>query len=173
VICGGYEQNAYRADWHLLGTGERARSAPKGDTVLTAELDVSDLVGEKEHGYVFAQPSNGWTDMRILPDPLDPRLDMFDGGRRIAVGRWERWVARGASVNREAHLVVRSAPESPARVRVRVNGEDIGQLEFVRTGGWVEELVSIPAQSVTSPMTIELVNEGPGDFVDFHEWLSQ
>jgi hypothetical protein len=173
VICGGYEHVVYRADWHLLGTGDHMRGVPEGDSRPHAQLDVADLVSEQLNGYVFERPQNGWTDMRVLPDPTDPRRDMFDAGRRIAVGKREAWVARGAAPGRPAHLVVRTAPESKTRVRVRLDGEDAGFLDLERAEEWVEAVLPIPADRVRPSMRIELVNEGPGDFVDFHEWLTQ
>jgi hypothetical protein len=173
VICGGYEHVVYRADWHVLGSGDRIRALPQGETRPRAELDVADLVSEKANGYSFDHPSNGWTDMRILPDPNDLQHDMFDGGRRIAVGKGEAWTAKGQTRGTAAHLVVRTAPESATHVRVRINGDDAGVIALDRTLGWVESAVAIPAGRVTAQMRIELVNDGPGDFVDYHEWLTQ
>lgn len=172
VICGGYEHVVYRADWRVLGTGDRIRSVPEGEAPY-ARLDVADLVSEQANGYVFERPSNGWTDMRLLADPTDPRHDMFDAGRRIAVGKWASWIARGLTPGQAAHLVVRTAPESSTRVRVRINRVDAGFLDLERTDGWVEASLAIPADRVAAEMRIELTNEGPGDFVDFHEWLTQ
>ena len=173
VICGGYEHVVYKADWHVLGTGDRIRAIPAGDSQVRAHLDVGDLVSEKQNGYTFDHPSNGWTDMRILPDPADPRRDMFDGGRRIAVARSERFIARGLTPGAPAHLVVRAAPDSKTRVHVRIQGADAGTLELERTGGWIEVPLAIPGERVSEAMVVELTNEGPGDFVDFHEWLTQ
>ena len=173
VICGGYEHVVYRADWHILGTGDRIRSIPAGDSLVRAQLDVADLVSEQRAGYAFDRPANGWTDMRILPDPLDPKQDLFDAGRRIAVTRREHFVARGLTPGMPAHLVVRVAPESKTHVRVTINGQATTGFDFERTDSWTEAPLAIPAALVTEAMVIELTNEGPGDFVDFHEWLTQ
>jgi hypothetical protein len=173
VICGGYEHVVYRADWHVLGTGDHIRSMPPNDTRPRAQVDVADLVSEQLNGYEFDHPSNGWTDMRVLPDTADPRRDMFDGGRRIAVGKSESWVAREVVFGAPAHLVVRTAPESSTRVRVRAGGVDVGTLDLERTAGWIEVPLAIPAERIGTSVHIQLTNEGPGDFVDFHEWLTQ
>ncbi len=114
--------------------------------------------------------------MRILPDPADPKQDMFDAGRRIAVTRSESFVARGLTPGAAAHLVVRAAPESKTRVRVRLDGAEVGVLDLevtAPTAGWVEMPLSIPKERVTGEMHFQLINEGPGDFVDFHDWLTQ
>lgn len=173
VICGGYEHVVYRADWHLLDTGAKLRQLPRGDAAVRVEIDVGDLVSEAEHGYVFEHPSNGWTDMRVLPDPADDKKDLFDAGRRIAVGKREWFVVRGARPGTAGHLVVRTAPESTTRVRVRVGGADVGAFELARTGGWVEPAIAVPAERMTPDAVVELLNEGPGDFVDFHAWVTQ
>ncbi|MBX3190307.1 MAG: hypothetical protein KF819_25130 [Labilithrix sp.] len=173
VICGGYEHIVYRADWRLLGSGERIRNLPAGSTRIRAELDVADLVSEHAHGYAFERPSNGWTEMRILADPVDPKRDLFDGGRRIAVGKSEGWIARGAAKGAPAHLVVRTAPESATHVRVKVGGTEIGSFDLQRTLGWIEVDVPIPPERVDDEMRLELINDGPGDFVDYHQWLTQ
>jgi hypothetical protein len=173
VICGGYEHVVYRADWHVLGTGDRIRNLPPTDARPHAALDVADLVSEQANAYVFDRPSNGWTDMRVLPDPADAQHDMFDAGRRIAVGRSEAWIARGLTFGAPAHLVIRSAPESKTRVHVRIGGADAGVIDLERTQGWVEAVLPIDASLVRTSIRIELTNEGPGDFVDFHEWVTQ
>lgn len=178
VICGGYEQNVYLADWHTLGRGDKPRLPAPNGTTVRAEIDVADLVSEKENGYDFDKPSNGWTDMRILPDPSDPSVDMFDGGRRIAVGRSERFVVRDIEAGRAAYLAIRSAPESTTHVRVFVDGADVGTFTFERAtatsaGSWRETLVTLPGANVHPDMRVELRNEGPGDFLDYHAWILQ
>ena len=173
VICGGYEHVAYRADWRLLGTGERLRALPAGDRRVVDTLDVADLVSEKEHRYVFPHPAGGWADMRILADPADETRDMFDGGRRIGGGRAERFVMRGATPGAPAHLVFRTAPEADTKVRLRIDGADAARFSLERHEGWVEIAVAIPSGMVKDPMDVEVVVDGPADFVDFHAWLTQ
>jgi len=172
VICGGYEKIVYKADWSLLNTGSRIRRLPKGEKVRV-DVDVADLVSEAENGYVFDAPANGWTDMRVLPDPDDSHCGMFDAGRRIAASRFERFFARGLVPLRVAHLVVRTAPESKTTVRVALDGFDVGTLGLERTGGWVEKVLELPANRISGTMNVLLTNEGPGDFVDFHTWVTQ
>lgn len=180
VICGGYEHIVYKANWRLLGTGDEMRWRPpigwneRPPERVSVEVDVADLVSEKEHGYRFERPSNGWTEMRVLPDPSDRRRDMFDAGRRIAVGRREWFDARGLTPGKGAHLVIRTAQESATRVRIRVDDHDLGVVALERTGGWEETGVSIQGEHLgRGEIHVELTNEGPGDFVDYHLWLTQ
>lgn len=180
VICGGYEHVVYQANWRLLNSGDQMRWEPptgwEGRTLerVRQEIDVADLVSEKASGYRFEQPSNGWTDMRVLPDPADPRRDMFDSGRRIAVGKREWFDARGLIMGKRIHLVVRTAQEAATTVRVRVEGRDAGTIDLQRTNGWEETGHLIADEFVTrNNVRIELTNEGPGDFLDYHLWITQ
>lgn len=179
VICGGYEHVVYRANWSLLNTGDQLRWQPPKDwsgapaPKLRISVDVADLVSEKNAGYRFEQPSNGWTDMRILPDPADAQKDLFDGGRRIAVGKHESFEAKGLVLGKRAVLVVRVAPENTTHVRVRIDGADAGTITLERGAGWEEKPFELPEGLVTDRMRVELGNEGPGDFVDFHAWILQ
>jgi hypothetical protein len=112
--------------------------------------------------------------MRILPDPADPRRDMFDGGRRIAVGKAESFDARGLALGKRIRLVLRTAQEASTKVRVRVDGRDAGTLDLARKDAWEEVAHLIPPELVTSgSVRIELTNEGPGDFLDYHAWITQ
>ena len=173
VICGGYEHIVYRADWHILGTGQQIRFMPKGTRKLRAEIDVGDLVSEERNEYTFSRPGNGFTEMKILPDPADTRQDMFDGGRRIAVGARESFVIRSLSTNTAYQLVVRTAPEKKTTVRVYVNGRPNGVLAIEQTESWIEPSIAIDPANIGTDSRIELVNDGPGDFVDYHAWLTQ
>jgi hypothetical protein len=172
VICGGYEDVLYRADWHLLGSGENARSIPLGVRVRDA-VDIADLLSEADHDYHFNAPASGWTDMKILPDPADERRDMLDGGRMLRPGSAERMHLGGLDPGRNAWLVVRSAPSSDADVVVRVAGANIATLHWTAGEAWVEESVEIPGARVTREIDVELANSGPTEFVDFHVWVAE
>lgn len=173
VICGGYEHVVYRADWHVLGTGSQPRGFDKGLEVRD-EVDVGDLVSEKKHDYVFTRPQNGWTDMKILPDPWNERRDMFDGGRRIGAGKSERFMIRRAILGRKGTLLFRTAPDGKSKMRVVLDGQELASESFVPHNGWVERLVEVPKERVRGEnLTVEVFSEGPGDWVDYHVWFAQ
>jgi hypothetical protein len=172
VICGGYEDVVYRADWHLLGTGNDPRKAPQGEAVRD-ELDVADILSEKRHAYASAQPQGGYSELKVLAEPADATLDMLDGGRRMMGGQQERFVLRKLDPNRVAHLVVRSAPEHASSVRVSVDGVEVARVSFEASEAWVEEVVAIPAAQVKETIAVTLLNDGPGDFLDYHVWITQ
>ena len=172
VICGGYEDVIYRADWHLLNTGNEPREAPQGEAVRDA-VDVADVLSERRHSYVFPHPAGGWTEMKILADPADPTKDLLDGGRRYERGHDERFVLRKLEAKEPAHLVLRTAPEKATTVRVTVDGAEIARLALAQSDAWVERVVEIPAPKVDDAIDVTLVNDGPGDFIDYHAWATQ
>ncbi len=173
VICGGYEHVVYRADWHVLGTGNLPRGFDKG-LEIRDEIDVADLVSEKQHDYAFTQPQNGWTEMKILSDPWDVRRDMFDAGRRIGAKKSERFTVHRAILGRAGALLFRTVPDGSASIVVRVEGEELARETFKHTSAWVERVIEVPARLVTKEhLKIEVLSTGPGDWVDYHVWFAQ
>jgi hypothetical protein len=130
-------------------------------------------MSEKVSEYAFDHPNNGWTEMRVLPDPDDAHHDMFDGGRRIALDRSESFAVHGLVLGRPAHVVVRTAQENKTRVRIRIDGQDAGTFELDATGGWADNVTVLPGDLVRGSIRVSLTNEGPGDFVDYHVWITQ
>lgn len=172
VICGGYEDVVYLADWHLLRTGEMTRSVPPGLTVRDS-VDVADLVSEAAHAYRFAAPASGFTELKVLPDPVVPSMDVLDGGRELKPGTTESMRLSGLTAGQDAALVLRSAPVDAATIHVRVNGEVLPEVLLEHRDGWAEPVVSIPARLVRASLEVEITNDGPGDFVDYHAWAAQ
>jgi len=172
VICGGYEDVVYLADWHLLGTGEEARKVPAGLTVRDT-VDIADLVSEKAHRYAFAAPESGFTALRVLPDPADPQSDLMDGGRELRPRATESMRFEGLTPGQDAVIVLRTAAVEETTIHLRVNGEPLPSLRIERHDGWAEPLIRVPAPLVRARLDVEVVNDGPSDFVDFHAWVAQ
>jgi hypothetical protein len=174
VICGGYEDVVYLADWHLLGTGDAARGIPRGLTVRDS-VDIADLVSEGAHHYAFGAPGSGsgYTDLKVLADPADPDKDMMDGGRNVAPGGPESMRFTGLAEGHDATLVLRAAPVADAHLHVVVNGEALPPLVIERRDAWIEPRVVIPARLVRDPLDVTIVNDGPGLFIDYHAWVAQ
>ena len=170
VICGGYEDVLYEADWSVLGTGDAPRAAHRGRVV--DHIDFADLVSERRHRYAMPK-GGGWTDMKILADPADEREDMFDAGRHIGKGLSERFTLWAADPNKPAELLLRGAPWEEAAVIVRVGGVEVGRVDWRPGEAWVERTVALPAGVVAAALDVELACQGPGDCVHFHAWLAQ
>ncbi len=169
VICGGYEDVLYRADWHVLGTGD----LPRVDIgTLRDTIDFADLISEREHLYTYSRGS-GWTDMKILPDLADARLDVFDGGRILYPNASEHFVLRGLDAGHHALFAFRTAPAGATKFRIRVAGADIASIALEPIEGWDERVVEIPAGRVTSTIDVEIANDGAGELPLFHAWVGQ
>ncbi len=171
VICGGYEDVIFLADWHLLGTGEAPRAVAPSH--VRDSVDVADLVSEKAHQYVFPHPAGGWTDMKVLPDPADSYADLFDAGRRTGAGRRESMRLSDLAPRAAARLVVRSAPDAKTAVSVSVGSRVIGVLAFEPRDAWDERVIDLPADAVDSAIDVAFDVIGPGDFVNYHVWITQ
>jgi len=172
VICGGYEDVVYLADWHLLRTGEAARGVPAGMTVKDT-VDVADLVSEKQHHYVFAAPHSGFTDLKILADPADATRDLLDGGRELKPGFEESMHFSGLVPGQDAAVVLRAAPVDATTIHLRVSGQALPPLAVAHTDAWIEPVFRVPARLVSSTLDVAVINEGPNDFVDYHVWVAQ
>jgi hypothetical protein len=165
VICGGYEKVVYRADWHGLGRGAQPTTLAPGERVVD-ELDVADLVSEAEHRYEFPHPSAGFVEARLLSEPSEARLDMFDAGRRIPQGRAEKFrlaVAR----SRRTRLLARTAPEHDTEIEVAIGERPLGALRFARAEGWSEASIDLPLGE--GIVALKLTPK-KGDWVDHHVW---
>jgi hypothetical protein len=174
VICGGYEDVVYVADWHLLRTGEAARGVPTGLTVRDT-VDVADLVSEAAHRYTFGPPGSesGFTDLKILADPSDPDKDLMDGGRELAAGGAETMRFTGVTPGRDATILLRAAPVGSTSVHLVVNGQALPPLAFDHRDAWIEPSVVVPARLVRATLDVAVINDGPSTFVDYHAWVAQ
>jgi hypothetical protein len=130
-------------------------------------------VSEEDHDYRYDAPRSGFTDLKILPDPADARLDMLDGGRAVRPGSAERWRLGGLDAGRKAWLIVRGAPTASTDVVVRAQGQELETLHFATSEAWVERSVEIPEGRVASEMRFELENRGSEEFIDYHVWVAQ
>jgi hypothetical protein len=175
VVCGDFEHVLYRADWHLLGSGEFLESFPHGRTRIVDTLDFADIVNEKAHGYRFPSPHGGFTHLAILPHHAGAD-EIVDGGRRIRPTMEESFTLRGFTPHEPATLVLRVAPEGPTTIRVLVNGTPLPDEAFDRrTDHFVERPIELPAALVGATLRITLENRtaGPTDYVSYHLWATQ
>jgi hypothetical protein len=166
VICGADEKVLYEADWSALG--------PPGPTRPDAadELDVGDLVSEREHGYVL--PSHGgWIAGAVLRLPGGD-VRRFDAGRILPEGTRESFVAGPGATLAPASLVLRTDPGPPVRLRVgrERDGRSLGEVDVELParpeGAWFEHAVPLPDIAPGDRVTIEARE---GAWRGFHAWL--
>jgi hypothetical protein len=167
VICGGAEKVIFLADWRLLDTGAAPRSLHPGERIID-EVDVADLVSERAHRYAFPSPQGGWTDMRVLPDPAEPARDLWDAGRRIPLGRPERFELRGLPKGRPVRLLIRTISDRPAAIELAA-GRWSTRLALPAAEGWVEVAVTIPGEAVQGVLPVSITPR-EGEWVNYHMW---
>jgi hypothetical protein len=166
VICGGAEKVIYRADWSALDPSPEPRTT-KPSEVLVDELDVADLVSEKQHRYVFPHPAMGFVDFRVLADPIQPARDLFDAGRVIPPDQTETAVMRAPGAG--GRLVVRSVVGHRVTIQVHAAGGAVGRITLDPARGWTEASLDLPP-NLTPYFQLELT---PVDdtFFDCHVWI--
>jgi hypothetical protein len=168
VICGGSEKVIYRADWRALGSGDVPRTL-QSDEAISDELDIADLVSEREHRYEFPRPGAGFVDAKVLTDPADLRREMFDAGRRIPQGRSETFRLK-LTPGKNARLIARTAPEHDTEIEVKIDGEARGRWHFARADGWRETALEVRTEQASVEVTLTPLT---GDWVDHHVWAVQ
>jgi hypothetical protein len=167
VICGGAEKVLYRADWSALDPVGAPRSLVRGEGVVD-EVDVADLVSEKEHRYQFPRPQAGFVDFRVLSDPADRGRDLFDAGRVIPWHRVE--TMRLAAPMTHGRLVVRTVTSQPAKVEVRAGKRVLGTLSIrPDPRGWTEHAVALP-EGLGERIDLEL-EPIEGEWTNYHVWV--
>ncbi len=167
VICGGAEKVLYRADWSALDPVGAPRSLARGEGVVD-EVDVADLVSERDHGYAFPRPQAGFVELRVLSDPADRARDLFDAGRVIPEGRTES--LRLATPAGPGRLAVRTAAAHPARVEVRSAGKLLGTIAVEPDRrGWSEPSIALPAGQ-GDRVDLELTPV-EGEWTNYHVWV--
>jgi hypothetical protein len=167
VICGGASKVLYRADWSALEGSNRPRSLQRGEVVVD-ELDVADLVSERDHDYGSSLPRPGFVDFRVLADPAEPQAELFDAGRSIPAGQRER--ARLRMPARGGRLIARAARGPTVQsIAVRANGRELGRLAVPHGTGFYESSVALPP-GLPEKAELELAPEG-ADWMSFHVWI--
>ena len=169
VICGGAEKVIYRADWTPLEDRALPLDRRPGERVVD-ELDVADLVSEKQHRYEFPRPQAGFVGFSVLPDPRTRGRDLFDAGRVIPVGRSE--TAQVRVPRGPGRLVARTTMARPVTVEVRAGDQRLGELRFQGGRGWEEASVALPeGLPERVALTLTPTASESGAWTNHHVWI--
>jgi hypothetical protein len=169
VICGGSEKVIYRANWLALEPTSIPRSMGAGESIVD-EVDVADLISERDHDYRFPHPAAGYVEARVVPDPRHARREIFDAGRRIPGGRSEVFRVQLPADN-PVRLIARTIAERPLHVVVAMDGEPIGTLDFFSADRWQEAAIEIPRARVRPRVEISLTPAAGSDWANYHVWI--
>lgn len=163
VICGGLVKGLYRADWSTLeGVDPDAR-----DPNVIDELDVADVVSEREHGYVPPLPHGGYVtiDVKRLRD----RGARFDAGRVIPEGAQETFVVRKAPDDGHGFVVVR-VDDGADGLRLRTRTGDVPLiLAPLEVGSWRVARAEVRDLAKGDVLTLH----GGRTYVDHHVWITR
>jgi hypothetical protein len=174
VICGDYEHVLYKADWHLLGSGTYFETMPAGYTQQRDAVDLGDIVSEREHQFDWApRHASGWTQQRILPSATDPKREIWDAARRIAGKYSMHFTLKGLDAGKPAALIFRLAPEAVITMRITVNGMALASERPAVLARFQELVVPVPATQTTTPLRVDIANDGPADLSVFHVYVVQ
>lgn len=169
VICGGASKVVYQADWSALPAYDVPASLNRREKVV-AELDLADLVSEKETNAAFTGvPPH--VAMKMLPHPKDPARDLWDAGRPFPAGAAVVFSARDVTSMQSARLIVRIAPTAKGALRLQA-GPHLETIPFTPTGKWQELEFSVPASAVRDGLPLRVENL-EGELVLYHVWLVQ
>jgi hypothetical protein len=169
VICGAPSVVVYKASWDsLIGSGRPSHLA--AGARVTAEFDWADVTSEASASYERMPPSGGRVAVKVLPNPSDPKRDLFDAGRNTPEGTRERFTLSGIEPKQPLALVFRVAPVAARSVPVAIDGIPVGHLELPRTDGWAELVLGVPPVDRTS-IRVELGESGERVF--YHVWAVQ
>jgi hypothetical protein len=168
VICGGLSKVLYRPDWRVLDSSRRPAELADNERVVD-ELDVGDLVSEREHDYRISNRTSH-IEMRLLPDPARPAQDLWDAGRILPAGVSETFRLAPTRPGRSARLVFRLAPVRAGTIDVWIDDRLAGSVSYAAIDGWLEPVLEIPPSPRAEPSRVRLVST-TGERVMYHVWL--
>ncbi len=176
VILGAEEKVICKSDWSALeGAGK-----PKSYENAIDEIDIADLVSEREHHYLGPFPKGGWVIGDVRPSPISKKA-LFDGGRILPEGREEAFSLLNSVELGPATLILRTDDAGSAliRIEIRRNDECIESIEHpvlpgeramdTPSNGWIDMKISLSKQ-IQGGDSVHIYALR-GSFRHFHSWL--
>ena len=156
VMCGADSKVVYAAEWRGLGEVPGPTVAHSGWQVVD-DMDIADLVSEREHDYSVCRRHSGYVIMKLLPNPQNPAKDIFDAGRILFSGDTATFRVAWPRLDRPLRLVLRAAPHAPMTCQVADSRHRTQRVEFVATDGWVETTIDLDPspESANEQLTLQ------------------
>lgn len=168
VICGGSSKVIYAPKWRsLLHSSEPLALLPRFRIADT--LDVADVLSERAHQTTWSRPAQGYVGMKLLPDPRDRRVDLWDAGRLISTGMSLDFTLSGLKTDK-GQLLIRVAPPKAAVFELSVNNEASLMVSMSASDEWQE--LRVPLIGLRNPSTFSLrAKEGEAHI--YHIFLTE
>jgi len=169
VICAGAAKVLYRPDYSPFD-GSASPVGLEPAAAVIDEMDVADLVSERQHEYGWSLPGAGHVDMKLLPHPRHPARPLWDAGRIIPAGVTERVRLRSPRSGGPFALVFRLAPTHPLRLDVTV-GAWRGSLEVSASDSWQHPRLEVPRSAAVPERMDVTVRAEAAERVSYHLWV--
>jgi hypothetical protein len=170
VICGGLSKVLYATDFSAFDGSAWPTGLRPGERI-TDDIDVADLISEREQRYRLSAGTIGYVTMKLLADPREPRKGLWDAGRIVPPGASETFTLSGVDRQRPFRLVVRIAPSGPLQTPVSIGGKRIGTLNAKGADVWQELELPVPALGDAAPEVV--LEAGPHERISYHMWAVQ
>jgi hypothetical protein len=171
VICGGSSKVLYASDWRSLERSSRPLRLHPGEAVVD-ELDIADLISEREHEYTLSRPGVGHVKMKMLAHSDQPSAPLWDAGRSMGSQVSEAFVLRGLDHTRPARLLFRTAPAQPASFAVVVEEQHVADVELSPKDAWQEPAVTVAPQHLRETVRVRI--DGVANTRELHHvWAVQ
>jgi hypothetical protein len=171
VICGGASKVIYRSDWSPLSRSAHPRGLAAHEAVADA-VDFGDLLSEERHRYRPSAARSGRVEMKLLADPDDASVDLWDAGRVLAPGESVSVALGGLTPGLPTSVLVRLAPDRSTRLRLFTENQPLGELACEPGDNWQHVRVPVPARLVNGKLDLRLAVE-VGATVIYHLWAVQ
>lgn len=170
VICGGASKVLYEPHWEALDRSEQPFSLKPGERRVDG-IDMADLVSEKQHGYALSNGSVGHIDMKLLPNPVLPREDLWDAGRIVPAGVQESFTLSGLDPTRPLALIVRAAPAESLTLEVQTDPGSTLRAQLPARDGWLEQRIELGTPGAGHVRV--RIGATRGEHLLFHAWAVQ
>jgi hypothetical protein len=170
VICGGASKVLYLPRWESLDHSEQPFSLSPHERRVDS-VDMADLVSEKAHGYTLSNGSVGHVMMKLLPNPVRPREDLWDAGRIVPPDVRESFTLSGLDPERPVTLILRAAPTEATPLQVEADPSVQRRADLPARDGWLEQRIELGTPGA-SRLSVHLQSERV-ERVLFHVWAVQ
>lgn len=168
VICGGASMVIYAPKWSPLLHSSEPIAVPPGSRLVDS-LDVADVLSEEAHRTSWSRPNQGYVEMKLLPDPRNPRVDLWDAGRLISTGMTLDFDISGFKKT-EGEILIRVAPPAHATLELSIDGGQSSVMRLLPSDAWQEVRGSLSKVKRGSRVSLRVTE---GDLQIYHIFLTE